>query len=582
MNASNDIFPDSLSGTIRLEERLFELENSLETKEQEIADLTQIASIITSILDLESILAVTMETSIRRVGGEVGAILLAEGKDLQAKISWGVDTDILDNLVYKDGLPVARYCFERRETVLENDSAALPSAAYSIHSLIASPILVQAAAVGVVIIFNKDGDGGFSDQDRRTLDMICRFAAIAIENARLVRESVEKQKIEQELDLARQIQTTFLPDSYSVSGLRIASTYLPAGQIGGDYYDIITLSDHQALFLVGDVSNKGVPAALVMTAVYSIVRAYVGSGREVTVQTIMEHLNNLLCRDIIRGRDMFITLFLAYIDTARGTLDFCNGGHPPSFLYCASSGETRRLKEGGPLVGQFPGQQYTAGSAMIGPGDRIFCYTDGLIEAESQSGERYGIARLEQLFISRTATEADDFNREVREGIAAFSTGMARETRDDYTTLVIDILAGEGDGAGYRFRYPSTLESLQTMYRDLDMVFSRHGIAPEAAQPFCLAVSEAVTNAIVHAHGEDARKPVEVNIAVNDCRITADILDEGCGYHDDILSAPDPIRDPNAESGRGMGLIRHLSDEVTLRPSPRGGTALRIVKQYCR
>ncbi|MDD4051777.1 MAG: SpoIIE family protein phosphatase, partial [candidate division Zixibacteria bacterium] len=315
-----------------LEEDIFDLESRLEAKDQEIDDLAQIASVITSILDIESVLAITMETSLRQVAGEVGAILLAEGSEFKVKIAWGIDADGLDKLTYKDGRSLVRYCFETRETVLEGHDQRLESAAYSIHSLIAAPILTQSRALGVIVVFNKEEDGEFSPQDRRTLEMIGSFAAVAIENSRLLRESVDKQKMEQELELACQVQTTLLPESFGVRGLRVVSTYLPAGHVGGDYYDIIPITDRQVLFLLGDVTNKGVPAALVMTAAYSIIHAYVGSGRAIDIQSLMSHLNEVLCGHIIKSRDMFITLFMAFVDIDKGEIEYSNGGHPPAFF----------------------------------------------------------------------------------------------------------------------------------------------------------------------------------------------------------------------------------------------------------
>jgi phosphoserine phosphatase RsbU/P len=570
---------DTLGKTSALEENIYDLEGRLEAKDQEIDDLAQIASVITSMLDIESVLAVTMETSLRRVAGEVGAILLAEGSDLKVKIAWGVDADDLEKLTYQDGRSLARYCFETQEAVMEGHSQRVESGGYSIHSLIAAPILTQSRALGVIVIFNKGDDGEFDSQDRRSLEMIGSFAAVAIENSRLLRESVDRQKMEQELELACQVQTTLLPESFGVRGLQVASTYLPAGHVGGDYYDIIPLTDRRVLFLLGDVTNKGVPAALVMTAAYSIIHGYVGSRREIDIQDLMSHLNEVLCRHIIKSRDMFITLFAAFVDIDAGTMEYSNGGHPPAFFSRAGSGEVVRLKEGGPPLGQFAGQTYRSVVLPVAGGDRVFCYSDGLIEAENGRGERYGLARLEEFFISGKTAAADGFNQAVKEEIARFGVDAGRETRDDFTTLVFDVLKNDSGGERYQFVYPSRLDVLDTFYGDMERVFGRHHIGPKIAHPFRLAVSEAFTNAIIHAHGQDPGKLIDVSIAVNDGRLSADITDEGSCWKNGGMKQFDPARDPAAESGRGLGLIQRLSDEVSFARSSRGGTTVTITKK---
>lgn len=578
MDSTFDSRPETGEDTCSLEQSVFDLENRLEAKDQEINDLAQIASVITSILDIESVLAITMETSLRRVAGEVGAILLAEGSDLKVKIAWGVDADGLERLTYKDGRSLTRYCFETRDTVVEGHDQQVGSTAYSIHSLIAAPILTQSRALGVIVIFNKEGDGEFDPQDRRTLEMIGNFAAVAIENSRLLRESVDKQKMEQELELACQVQTTLLPESFGVRGLRVASTYLPAGRVGGDYYDIIPITDRRVLFLLGDVTNKGVPAALVMTAAYSIIHGYVGARQEIDIQSLMSHLNEVLCRHIIKSRDMFITLFAALVDIDAGTMEYCNGGHPPPFFLRAGTGKSLRLKEGGPPLGQFAGQTYRSAILPVAGGDRVFCYSDGLSEAENGGGERYGLARLEEFFLSCKSKTADRFNQAMKEEIARFGADAGHETRDDFTTLVFDILKDNSGGERYQFVYPSRLDVLDTMYHDMERVFERHRIGPEVARPFQLAMSEAFTNAIIHAHGQDPGKLVDVSIEVNDKRLSADITDEGSCWKDGGSRQFDPARDPAAESGRGLGLIQRLSDEVSFARSPRGGTTVTITK----
>jgi len=261
-----------------LEEKIFDLEKKLESKREATRDIANIASVITSLLDIESVLAAAMEIGIRQMDGEVGAVLQIVDDEPVVKVSWGVDSTILDTLIYKDNLDIVRYCLHRRETVFDNGHDGLFPGNITVRNFVCTPILSKEKVIGVMVIFNKDAINGFVYQDIQTLEMISKFASVAIENSNLLEESLEKQKLEQELDLARQVQATFLPDEVDIKGLKIASSYIPARQVGGDYYDLIPLSEKKLFFLIGDVTDKGVPAALVMASVYSIIRSYINSG----------------------------------------------------------------------------------------------------------------------------------------------------------------------------------------------------------------------------------------------------------------------------------------------------------------
>lgn len=560
-----------------LEEKVYRLESNLESKEQETRDLANIASLITSILGIDQVLAVAMQTAIRQVEGEVGAIMLEEDGDFVVKISWGVDGAIINSLKYKDNLDIARYCIKNKKTIIENDGSSITNATVSISNFIATPILIEEGSSGAVVIINKESGRKFIERDSQILEMICQFTSVALENSRLLKESLDKQKMQQELELARQVQTTFLPEGISLERFDISATYIPALQISGDYYDLIPLGENRLLFLIGDVTNKGAPAALVMTSVYSIVRAYIHSGEEVNVTNLISRLNDILCNDIIKGRDMFITLFVAYIDLDSGMMEYCNGGHCPPFYYRAARKETIRLSQGGALVGQFAGMPYRATKIKINENDRIFSYTDGIIEAEDRAGRLYGLDRLEQFFKAGVMLDADRFNRVVKEEIDRFSEGVAADKWDDFTTLVIDIRdPSDLVDSIYNFQYKSSLSSLEKMYADLENIIERHKVAPDKANHLKVVISEAVTNSIIHAHNQDCGKVVKLKITINKNRILADIIDEGKPERLGDLGERDLNIDPSAEGGRGLGIIKKLSDDFRIKSLPEGGTMLRI------
>ncbi len=562
-----------------LEDRLFDLETQLEAKRLEAQDLANIASAITSILNIESVLAAAIDMGIRQVGGEVGAVVLVEQGEPVVKISWGVDSELLQSLKYDDKRSLIEYILSNQKTVCENDCRFLGKTGVSIRNAMIAPIISKGAAIGAIVVFNRADGGEFSDDDIVRLEMIAKFTAIAIDNANLFRQSLEKQRLEQELNLARQVQETLLPGTIDIDGLRIEATYITARQVGGDYYDLIPLSGRRLFFLIGDVTSKGAPAALLMTSVYSIVRSFVTRGRLTEITDLMGHLNDILCRDIIKDHEMFITLFMAYLDLDAGVLEFCNGGHPPPFYFRASTGEILRLKVGGPLVGQFSGTAYRSSRINVASGDRIFCYTDGLIEAARHDGALFGLARLEEFFRNGQSMDAPGFARTVKAEIDRFSSGADRDSLDDYTTLIIDVLSLATASRTYELTYGSRLENLNRMYEDLKGICERHSLTDTVVNPLQVAISEAMTNAIVHAHAGDSSKIIRITVDVNDERVEIKIADEGAGMALDTSVDFDPVGMPDDESGRGLGLIQRLMDEVYFDTRPGGGMTVRMVKR---
>jgi anti-sigma regulatory factor (Ser/Thr protein kinase) len=278
---------------------------------------------------------------------------------------------------------------------------------------------------------------------------------------------------------------------------------------------------------------------------------------------------------------MFITLFMACIDMGAGTMEYCNGGHPPALYYRVASKETTGLRPGGPLVGQFAGIEYRSSRIKISRGDRIFCFTDGFVEAENRQGELYGQKRLEEFFKAGVEFDARKFSRLAREEVERYRQGSRSEAIDDFTTLVIDFVDDE-ENHSYEFAYPSREEILDELYVDLDKIFQSHRVKADVSNPFRVAVSEAVTNAMVHAHKRDDAKQIHVLVELNQRIIAADIVDEGKCQEIDAIKARNLLFDPAAESGRGLGLIKRLSDEADIRLTPHGGLCIRLVKYLNR
>ncbi len=311
-----------MSPTRSVEDHIFELQSSLEKTQWTLNDMATMGALIASIHDLETILSVMMEMSIRMVEGEVGLIQLQENDELVSRVNWGIDDAIIKSIIYKDGEDISNYCFNKQEAIVEREFNQKLEYGPQIKSILALPIKSRARCHGTILIINKTTGDGFSENDKVNLEMLMNFAAVSIDNSILLKESLAKQKFEQELEIARQIQETILPDSEArIDGVEIGTAYFPAREVGGDFYDIIKINETEFLFVIGDVSSKGVPAAMVMSAASAIIKTQLDRDPAVNPAKLVSRLNNILCSGIIKSHEMFITLFSARFNLETRKLD---------------------------------------------------------------------------------------------------------------------------------------------------------------------------------------------------------------------------------------------------------------------
>jgi phosphoserine phosphatase RsbU/P len=426
--------------TIPVEDQIFELQSNLEKTQWTLRDMATMGALIASIHDLEKILSVVMEMSIRMVEGEVGLIQLHENDELVTRVNWGVDDAIIKSIIYKDEEDIASYCFNKQEAVIETDFNQKLDYGPKIKSFLALPIKSRARCHGTILIINKSSGDSFTETDKSNLEMLMNFAAVSIDNSILLKESLARQKYEQELEIARQIQETILPDREAkIEGVDIGTAYFPAREVGGDFYDMITINESDFLFVIGDVSNKGVPAAMVMSAASAIIKTQLDRDLSVNPAKLVARLNNTLCSGIIKSHQMFITLFIARFNMDKRKLVYCNAGHLPPLLKKAVNGEIVELRSGGTFVGQFPDLEFKQGEISFEIGDSIFAFTDGLTEAENVSGEFFGMERARQVFSSIKDVTPGEFCVKVKEWINRFAEGASEDTVDDFTLVNLRI-----------------------------------------------------------------------------------------------------------------------------------------------
>ncbi|MCY7363587.1 MAG: PP2C family protein-serine/threonine phosphatase, partial [Ignavibacteria bacterium] len=274
-----------------------------------------------------------------------------------------------------------------------------------------------------------------SETDIEFLESIVNLSLISIQNSNLFQEYLDKQKIENELKIAREIQLALLPTNIpEIKGYEISGMNLPAMQVGGDYYDIIKLTETKFAIVIADVSGKGTPASLLMANIQSAVHSYLKLYEEGSFELskVTEKINELIYENT--ASDKFITFFWGILDSEKNTFEYINAGHnPPIFL---QNNKLVQLTDGGFMIGIMDtGVVYEVGNIEIGNNDSIVFYTDGVTEANSKDGEEFGEEKLSDILTENKNLNAEEILGKIKESIVDFTKDTPQY--DDITMIVL-------------------------------------------------------------------------------------------------------------------------------------------------
>ena len=265
---------------------------------------------------------------------------------------------------------------------------------YRTRSILCLPLIGNGdRLIGVIQVLNKKDQEVFNEADESLLSGLSAHVTVALERARLIEAYVEKERMEETLKLAHDIQMSMVPKLFPPfpdrSEFDIFAILAPAKEVGGDFYDFFFIDDEHLCFAVGDVSGKGVPASLFMAVTKTLFRATAGHGG--TPCEILARLNAEICRD--NESCMFVTLFCAILNIRTGQVDYGNGGHNlPYHLHQRGVSPLESL--GGRVLGLVEQSPYASGRMVLAPGEALLLYTDGVTEAMNPSETLYSDQRL--------------------------------------------------------------------------------------------------------------------------------------------------------------------------------------------
>jgi serine phosphatase RsbU (regulator of sigma subunit)/anti-sigma regulatory factor (Ser/Thr protein kinase) len=452
------------------------------------------------------------------------------------------------------------------------------------------PLVTQGELIGTLNLGPRLSEQDYSTDDRRLLATLAAQAAPAIRVAQLVREqaaeAAEKERLAQELRVATLIQQQFLPRELPrLPEWQIAAFYGPARAVGGDFYDFVELPDGRIGIAVGDVTDKGVPAALVMARTHSVLRAE--ASRLSSPGEILSRANDLLVPEM--PARMFVTCLFAVLDPATGRIVIANAGHNLPFV--RSGGTVTEIRATGMPLGLLPGIRYEEVEGTIAPDSNVLLYSDGLVEAHDSDREMFGFDRL------RDALVVDDAGSELLdrllETLRTF-TGPDHEQEDDITLVTLRRSAGVADSSADSTALTSfSLPGLAGNDREaMDRVAAAVAdleLPPDRVDRLKTAVSEAAMNAIEYGSHGRADVPFDVDVVVTPTDVIVRVTDRA-------LSGPVPTdpETPDLERklagdqkprGWGLFLIEHMVDAIDVSADEAAGTqtvTLRIAREEKR
>ena len=387
---------------------------------------------------LEETLKMTIELIFDVIPAERGFLFLKSGENLECKIAIDSHRNAIDMARVRISRSITDAVLGKQASILTSDAMHDPRfqghesiIISNLRSVLAVPLSSDKETFGMIYVDNPF-DSRFHEEDLKVITTIASVASIKIEHQQLLEQLFEKNRIEEELKVASEIQMKLLPVSApKLEGWDIAGISFPCREIGGDYYDFIqNKSINNLIVVLGDVSGKGIGAALLMSSLHAIVRAQ--SKAKVTIKETVGEINQYIYENTPTSK--FITLFYSELNPESGVLMYSNAGHNPPMLI-HRNGEMSRLKVGGIPVGAMPDMVYLEGIISFDPGDVLVIYTDGVTEAVNERGEEFGEALLVKVVQKNIEKTASALRDKIDEALSQFVGNAA--PHDDITIVIV-------------------------------------------------------------------------------------------------------------------------------------------------
>jgi serine phosphatase RsbU (regulator of sigma subunit)/anti-sigma regulatory factor (Ser/Thr protein kinase) len=456
------------------------------------------------------------------------------------------------------------------------------------------PLVTQGELIGALYLGPRLSDQDYSTDDRKLLSTLAAQAAPAIRVAQLVREqAVEiqaRERLEQEMRVATLIQQQFLPRELpQLRDWQVAAYYGPARAVGGDFYDFIALPDGRIGIVAGDVTDKGVPAALIMARTQSVLRGE--APRFMSPAAVLAAVNEILVPEM--PARMFVTCLYMILEPETGKVVLANAGH--NLPYVRTADGVIELRATGMPLGLLPAMDYPEHDAVLAPGESVLLYSDGLVEAHDRAGDMFGFPRLRELMA--TELPGSELLDHLLDELHAF-VGKGWDQEDDITLVALQRTGGESSSLAEVGGEPAGLASHADVEEQgghvlLDITLPGESgnerlamdrvaeavavlaIEPTRLEQLKTAVSEAAMNAIEYGSQNDPAIPIEVSAIVEGDDLIVRITDQGLSGPLGESEEPDIEKKLAGEQkprGWGLFLIKHMVDAMEVTTHGTGQT----------
>lgn len=367
----------------------------------------------------------------------VGIFLVGKDKTIEQTMLRGYDPENFERAQLKVGDGIVGWSIAKGKPVIVPDVSVdtrYVDSRESTRSEMVAPLISRGKVIGAFVL-ESDRLAAYSSEDLKRLSAFADSAAVAVEVARLHEEAVRVRRIEEDLAIARQIQLSFLPQAPpKLKGIDLAGLNVPSFDVGGDYYDFVTVAAGQIGIAIGDVAGKGVAAGLILSSFRSSMRAEIRNNY--SIATIFDKVNQLLLETTEPSR--FVTALYGVLDIEKRRFTYASAGHYPGLLV-HEDGSVEELDTGGTVLGAFPDQRYDEGFVHLRAGDMLILYTDGVTEAINLAGEEFGTARLLDMAVTVRGRSSAKIAAAIERAVRSFS--KRKVPGDDLTLVVLKVTA---------------------------------------------------------------------------------------------------------------------------------------------
>lgn len=416
-------------------QNLFDNSSDYTLKDQ-LALLADITQSFAHSLDIEETLQNALERFMDYLNAEASSIFLLENNDSELVCRGCAGPVDITGLRLPAAKGIVGATVKSKNVQMIKDVSRDPNFAQNVdqdtgfvtRSILCAPLIIQDRCIGALELINKKtGNGLFDDQDQNFILALASAASLAIHNSRMAKKLVEQERVQKELELAREIQEGLLPAA-AVENFPVVGKNIPAREVSGDFYDYFQRDDGQIYFNLADVSGKGMNAAIVMAKASSLLHHLAKIMDDPGI--LLAHVNDEICESVSHG--MFITLVSGFINQETGEIRLANAGHQPP-LYHGRDGEFTEYPAEAPPIGIIPGAEFPVTTIQLDDGS-LYVFTDGVTEAMDERNKQLEVKGLIEL----VKLNDDLIARERLERIISVIKKPAVSQHDDITMLIID------------------------------------------------------------------------------------------------------------------------------------------------